>query len=54
MSDYHPNTLALNAMAAKVARIRAEIEDWYADASEYGATWSLAADLIERILDGED
>lgn len=48
-----PNVLALNIMAAKVARIRDEIAGWEDDDSEHSSAWSLAADLIERILDGE-
>lgn len=49
-----PNTLALNIMAAKIARIRDEIAGWREDDSENSAAWSLGADLIEQILDGHE
>lgn len=51
MSDI--NTAALNVMAAKVALIRGQIAEWRRDDSEHASAWHLAADLVERILDGE-
>lgn len=48
-----PVVLALDVMAAKVARIRDEIDDWRTDDSEHSTAWSLAADLIEHILDAD-
>lgn len=50
----HPNTAALNVMAAKVARIRDLVAEWHDDDSEHGAAWSLAADIIEAILDDDE
>lgn len=56
MSTIHPNTLALNILAAKVARIHHLIDDWQANgnAAELGdpraAVWHKAARQLLDVL----